>query len=98
MCCIAFFCLLCCSKHVAGLQELQQQQAETAWLPEHVMPADAEDMPPGESAWLSDDQAHSWWARSMGPGGAYVLPAVVVTSLALGGLAAFFLMKRRRML
>lgn len=38
-----------------------------------------------------------WWARSTGPGGSYVIPAVILTGVALTGVAAFVFMRRRRM-
>lgn len=58
-------------------------------------------MPPGESNWLVDEQKgglQGWWARSVGPGGSFVIPAVLLTGVALTGVAAYVVMKRRRMI
>jgi hypothetical protein len=57
-------------------------------------------MPPGAAEWLTDEQPggmQGWWARSTGPGGSYVLPAVLLTGVALTGVAAFVFMRRRRL-
>lgn len=58
-------------------------------------------MPEGEGGWMTDlhqGGLQGWWARSTGPGGSYVIPAVVLTGVALTGVAAFVFMRRRRML
>lgn len=60
----------------------------------------AVEMPPGESEWLVDNGRsglRDWWARSSAPGGSYVIPAVLLTGLALGSAAAFVYMRRRRL-
>jgi hypothetical protein len=78
-------------------------------LPQHLLRAacccvaapGAVEMPPGASEWLTDEQQRGlqgWWARSKGPGGSYVVPAVLLTGVALTGVAAFVFMRRRRML
>jgi hypothetical protein len=57
-------------------------------------------MPHGEAEWLIDNGQgglKGWWAKSQGPGGSYVVPAVLLTGLALTGVAAFVYMRRRRM-
>lgn len=62
--------------------------------------AGAVDMPPGESDWLRDDGRgglRGWWSLSSGPGGSYVIPAVLLTGVALGSVAAFVYMRRRRL-
>lgn len=64
--------------------------------------AGAIDMPPGDAEWLTDDRARGglqgWWNRSNAPGGSYVVPAVLLTGVALTGVAAFVLLRRRRLL
>jgi hypothetical protein len=63
--------------------------------------AGAVDMPQGEGDWMTDPHQgglQGWWARSTGPGGSYVIPAVLLTGVALTGVAAFVFMRRRRML
>lgn len=57
-------------------------------------------MPHAEAEWLIDNGQgglKGWWSRSQGPGGSYVVPAVLLTGLALTGVAAFVYMRRRRM-
>jgi hypothetical protein len=62
-------------------------------------PTGAVDMPLGESDWLRDDgqPLRGWWYLSSGPGGSYVIPAVLLTGVALGSVAALVYMRQRRL-
>jgi hypothetical protein len=66
-------------------------------------------MPPGDREWLTDAaggqplsrRIRTAWAQLTGAapdgaGGSYVLPAVLLTGLALTGVAAYVIMRRRR--